>query len=655
MDEPSHLERLENRLAVLEGEIRELRNELASYRLPSGSRARSAAAHPARPDPRVPHSLSRAGPDETAGSAAQTQKLADELRTQPLPKRSRDLEVWLGENALLVVGAAAMILASGFLIKYAFDRGWISPAFRVFAGVIGGMAVATYGERLHRKEMRRFGGALVGTGAGITYLALWAAAGPYGIISPEIGVLALLLVAGLVIASAASAGTEYLAAIACTGALLAPILLGHKGASPNLLVAYTGIVAASTTAVALPRDWRATVAVALTGYFLIPTALAPSAHPVLIVLYLVIGGAVALVFLRARGWRGLEGAAFFFAWFSVAVAATELHGGASWFLAVALPILVAPSFWAYAGRGEEKLSSASGEDALRDPPTVYFVLSALAWTGVTLMAHPGAPKAYYPLLLLAAISLPYLALGLGRRMLVPHAVAFGIAAWGVHMQFEGLAMTRGWGVLALVSAITTRSSPLTRNRWVGVALAVVAAYQLVSVDYGQIDAAESAFLGGWALTLYFLIAVLLALAGPLWGEPAETESGSGVRLRPLLWIAAGLTLLAGGTELILLYFDRLGAEGSGLVGNLTVSGFWLAYAGALLAFGFLKNRREVRIAGLAMTGLSIIKVALYDLTQLEALYRVASFFLLALIALGAAYAYHRRGRESGDAQSGGTS
>jgi hypothetical protein len=186
-------------------------------------------------------------------------------------------------------------------------------------------------------------------------------------------------------------------------------------------------------------------------------------------------------------------------------------------------------------------------------------------------------------------------------------------------------------------------------------LAVVAAYQLVSVDYGRIDAAESAFLGGWALTLYFLIAVLLALAGPLWGEPAETESGSGVRLRPLLWIAAGLTLLAGGTELILLHFDRLGAEGSGVVGNLTVSGFWLAYAGALLTFGFLKNRREVRIAGLAMMGLSIIKVALYDLTQLEALYRVASFFLLALIALGAAYAYHRRGRESRDAQSDGTS
>ena len=144
------------------------------------------------------------------------------------------------------------------------------------------------------------------------------------------------------------------------------------------------------------------------------------------------------------------------------------------------------------------------------------------------------------------------------------------------MQFEGLAMTRGLGALALVSAVTTRSVPLTRNRWIGAVLAVLAAYQLLSVDYARIGGAESVFLGGWSLTLYFFIALFLALAGPLWGEPIETEIASGVPLRPLLWIAAGLTLLAGGTELILLYIDRLRAEE--LVGNLTVSGFWLAYA-----------------------------------------------------------------------------
>ncbi|HKK08808.1 MAG TPA: hypothetical protein VKA44_07990, partial [Gemmatimonadota bacterium] len=59
--------------------------------------------------------------------------------------------------------------------------------------------------------------------------------------------------------------------------------------------------------------------------------------------------------------------------------------------------------------------------------------------------------------------------------------------------------------------------------------------------------------------------------------------------------------------------------------------------------------RTVRLAGLAVSGLALVKIGLYDLTSLKALYRVGSFLLLALIALAAAFAYHRRvGNAGGD-------
>lgn len=41
-----------------------------------------------------------------------------------------------------------------------------------------------------------------------------------------------------------------------------------------------------------------------------------------------------------------------------------------------------------------------------------------------------------------------------------------------------------------------------------------------------------------------------------------------------------------------------------------------------------------------------LKIVLYDLSKLEALYRVGSFFALAFIALAVAYAYNRRARAS---------
>ncbi|PYO75880.1 MAG: hypothetical protein DMD67_10170, partial [Gemmatimonadetes bacterium] len=37
-----------------------------------------------------------------------------------------------------------------------------------------------------------------------------------------------------------------------------------------------------------------------------------------------------------------------------------------------------------------------------------------------------------------------------------------------------------------------------------------------------------------------------------------------------------------------------------------------------------------------------LKIVLYDFSNLQALYRIASFFALALIALGVAYVYNKK-------------
>ena len=73
-----------------------------------------------------------------------------------------------------------------------------------------------------------------------------------------------------------------------------------------------------------------------------------------------------------------------------------------------------------------------------------------------------------------------------------------------------------------------------------------------------------------------------------------------------------------------------------------MSAYWLLYAAALVRTGFWLEQKAVRSAGLGVAGLAILKIALYDLSNLEALYRVGSFFVLALITLAVAYAYSRR-------------
>ncbi len=60
--------------------------------------------------------------------------------------------------------------------------------------------------------------------------------------------------------------------------------------------------------------------------------------------------------------------------------------------------------------------------------------------------------------------------------------------------------------------------------------------------------------------------------------------------------------------------------------------------------GFRLNQKLVRSTGLAVAAMVALKIVLYDLSALQALYRVGSFFVLALITLAVAYAYNQRAR-----------
>ena len=94
------------------------------------------------------------------------------------------------------------------------------------------------------------------------------------------------------------------------------------------------------------------------------------------------------------------------------------------------------------------------------------------------------------------------------------------------------------------------------------------------------------------------------------------------------------------------YFElqTLSSETASLASGLAVSAWWLLYAAALVGIGFRLSLQPARVAGLAVAGLAVLKVVFFDLSSLDALYRVGSVFLLALVALSLAYLYYRYDR-----------
>lgn len=644
MNEPERIDRLEARLARVEEDLRNLLHALEAarsrdsdvvsrMRVPERATVADPALSPASTSPTSP--TSAAEPDEARSDAASGKRWS-------VP--GSDLEAWFGENGLLVVGVLALVAAVGFLMKHAFDQGWISPAVRVFAGLVIGLGAAGYGERVQRGGLRRFGAALVGAGAAIAYLAIWAAAGPYAFVSSGLGIVALAVVSGLVLTSAWRSDEPYLGAVAATGAFLAPFILGDPAGSADLLLGYAGLVSVAVGLVAAGRDWRLTFGIVLAGFIGTAAVVTGRADTAWLGVCVAALGAGAIALSRSRGWGLHEFVAWTASWLLLVVTADDPEGWRGWVYAGVPALLVTPG-WLAAVR-ERGRSGSDDERSYRD---WMIGAAALAWTLTALAAVP-SPGDANSAVVAAVIALVYVVPGLSRRRPAALAAGLGVLAIGVFQQWEASAVSLGWAGLIAATAWLARGERLVSVRWVGLVFGVLAGRRLFTGDLYARPEAEPAFFGQWSLALYGLIAALALLALGEWdGGEREKEGPDGRRTGQYLgvatWLLSGLLVLAGGTVEIM----RL--EISSFAAGLIVSAFWLLYAGALLGWGFRTDSRAVRVTGLSVAALAVAKIAFYDLATLDALYRVGSFALLAVIALAGARAYH--GRAEGEELHGG--
>src|SRR5438105_9840408 len=180
-EEQQAIERLERRLEHLEAIVRKL---LSRGELPQSDLGLPLVSPPRR----EPRTAARA--EFTPGAPVEPD--ADGSGT-------RDLEQWVGQRGLLVVGVVALVAAGGFFLKYAFDLGWISPWLRVVGAAVAGIGLGVWGDRLIAQGLRRYGAGIIAAGAGLVYLGIWAAGGPYALVGRQVG---LALLTGVAVAVA---------------------------------------------------------------------------------------------------------------------------------------------------------------------------------------------------------------------------------------------------------------------------------------------------------------------------------------------------------------------------------------------------------------------------------------------------------------------
>jgi uncharacterized membrane protein len=74
---------------------------------------------------------------------------------------------------------------------------------------------------------------------------------------------------------------------------------------------------------------------------------------------------------------------------------------------------------------------------------------------------------------------------------------------------------------------------------------------------------------------------------------------------------------------------------------MSVSIAWGVYSVVLLIIDFASRIRGWRLGGLILFGATCLKLVLLDLSNLEQIHRILTFFAVVLLLMAASYLYHK--------------
>jgi len=513
---------------------------------------------------------------------------------EPMWQQEVSLEEVFGGRVLAWLGGSAVVLGAVFFLVMAVSRGWIDEPTRVALAFVASSALLGIALWLHERQGQTQASlALAAASFASLYASLVVGTVVYDVIAEAAGLVVAGLVGAVAAAVAVRWSSQVVGGIGILGALLAPVLVGAGTSSASLAFMAVALVAAVAVLVWQRWPWLAF------GSFVVGVPqlldwLADERHH--------LGPALAVL-------------ALFWVLYVVAALAHEVR--------VPIP--------------ELRISSAM-------LPFADVVLVAGAGWGLLDDAGRSAEATVWVLGVAAA----HLALGLAtlRGRISPQigalllALGTAISAIGFALALSGPALVVGWAVHAVLLAWLAGRTQDER--------ATVGALGFLTLALGHVlvfEAPPDALANGLddaakGLIGVAVVAVAAALASRLvigrlapWREILESVAGALL----VYFVSVGIVDASGATA----------ATGTTQGGQLLLSAFWSAAGVAAVVAGLLTDRRRLRLGGLGLLAIAIVKVFLVDLATLDSIYRVGSFVGLGLLLIACAFAYQRVRREVG--------
>jgi hypothetical protein len=579
-----------------------------------------------------------------------------------------------------------VVLALAFFFEYAFENYWITEPARVGLGVLAGAAALISGERFCRAGHRAFGHSLTAAGIGFFYLSFWAAFGLYHLIGQTAAFALMLLVTLSAGALALRYGAASVAALGLAGGYATPLLLaGAQG--PWFVLAYSLVLSSAAvwmTRRGTGRAWPWLEMLALAGSAMLYLNQFPMRAGMELLFAAFVLATAGL--LGAAAGRPLGPPVFAASQVLATAALAAIWPGTSsagiWLalLSAALGLALArradrraaalAPFGGFAlGYGIWRWSAGTALSAALVPLALAFLLF-LAWP-LDRAIRRGRPLGLPDLLLMAFNAAFYFTAG--YFLLAPHyngwegifALSAAVAEMGAAgalwererrgalfaagsawvllvlaapLQFAGFRITVAWA--AEGAALAWIGARLADRRVTGGSLAILA---LVAGRLALVDAWTSPPVILWNARFVAFAAAAAACGGGAWWTSAMPAMK---RFAFAAYALGHAALLAGLCLEAATWAGRNAAPlNRASMVSTSVSVVAAAYAVLLVAAGaeapLGRHSAATRLLGVSLIALVVLKLYLYDVWLLRALYRMAAFAILGGLLLAMSYLYSR--------------
>jgi uncharacterized membrane protein len=532
-------------------------------------------------------------------------------RSAASPVLDRDLESRIGSHWLNRIGIAALLIGISYFLKFAFENNWVGPAGRVTIGLIAGLAVVLWSERFRSHGYRAFSYSLKAVGIGALYLSLWAAFQRYSLIPNSVAFVMMLAVTASAAAMALAQDAQILAAFALTGGFATPLLLSTGQNREIALFCYVAILDLATLVLAAFKPWRRLLVISYTGT---------------LVLYI---GWYSEFYGRSQLGITLAFATVFFAIFAIAPLVTRQP-------AQAMAIFVSfPAILAFVNACVYFLQAYV---MIREVDKTYMAWFALALAAIYILLSRLDHARNWSAQSAQILHLQHL------------AVAIGLITIAIPLRLNSHWITLGWLVEAGVLLWLGNRSQSDFLNVFALAALLLGVFRVLLID--NFHTTQLLFNLRMAIHL-----VAIAVLGTVARYAAQRTDNPARQVGAIALAALNvLALIALSREVADFYARQIATVhlpmrqwGSFDVSvhrveterDFTYSALWMAYGALLMTVGFLRRSPFIRWQALILIALTIVKVFVYDVQQLDKGYRIVSFIILGGLLLAISFLYQR--------------